>query len=199
MLGLPKSTEIAKPLPKKAIYDKFDLKAAQRDRFDADISRLTLVNVVSPATVPGLLPGDAVTAIYVVDVALKHSDYDPKNIALLSNLIPQKMLFILRCDGKVQLAIHHTKLLCGRWMADGEAMLALSGTTTDAVWEGWVRTIGNIEVAEGNSLSEQIAIDEERAKLMHRIVQLEAKARAEKQSHKKVELFQQLQELKKKL
>ena len=40
MLGLPKTTEIAKQLPKKAIYSKFELKPALRDHFDADISRI---------------------------------------------------------------------------------------------------------------------------------------------------------------
>ena len=118
MLGLPHSTEIAKPLPKKSIFAKFQLKPAQRDRFDADISRMTLVNVISQSTVPALQAGEKVAAIYVVDVALKRRDYDPKNIALLSTLIPQKMLFALHFEGQLQLAIYHSKLLSGGWMAE---------------------------------------------------------------------------------
>lgn len=199
MLGLPKSTEIAKQLPKKAIYEKFLLKSAQRDRFDADISKMTLVNVISQSTVPALQPGEKVAAIYVVDVILKMSDYDPKNIALLSNLIPQKMLFALRYDGKMQLAIYHTKLICGNWMAEDNAELALLGTTLDAVWDNWVRSVGGIEVKEGNTLTEQITIDEERAKLLRQIETLERKVRTEKQPRRKFELYQQVQELKKQL
>lgn len=199
MLGLPHSTEISKPLPKKAIFAKFQLKPSQRDRFDADISRMTLVNVISQSTVPALQAGEKVAAIYVVDVALKRRDYDPKNIALLSTLIPQKMLFALRFEGQLQLAIFHSKLLCGDWMAEEETCLALMGTTLDAVWDNWVRAIGNIHVEEGNTLTEQIAIDDERAKLQRQIEKLEAKARSERQPRKKLELFQQLQELKKNL
>ena len=199
MLGLPHSTEIAKPLPKKAIFAKFQLKTAQRDRFDADISRMTLVNVISQSTVPALQAGEKVAAIYVVDVALKRRDYDPKNIALLSTLIPQKMLFALHFEGQLQLAIFHSKLLCGGWMAEEETCLALTGTTLDAVWDNWVRAIGDIHVEEGNTLTEQIALDDERAKLQRQIEKLEAKARSERQPRKKLELFQQLQELKKKL
>ena len=146
MLGLPHSTEISKPLPKKAIFAKFQLKPAQRDRFDADISRMTLVNVISQSTVPALQAGEKVAAIYVVDVALKRRDYDPKNIALLSTLIPQMMLFALHFEGQLQLAIFHSKLLSGGWMAEEEACLALTGTTLDAVWDNWVRAIGNIHV-----------------------------------------------------
>lgn len=199
MLGLPHSTEIAKPLPKKAIFAKFQLKPSQRDRFDADISRMTLVNVISQSTVPALQAGENVAAIYVVEVALKRRDYDPKNIALLSTLIPQKMLFALRFEGQLQLAIFHSKLLSGGWMAEEEACLALMGTTLDAVWDNWVRAIGDIHVEEGNTLTEQIAIDDERAKLQRQIEKLEAKARSERQPRKKLELFQQLQELKKNL
>ena len=199
MLGLPHSTEIAKPLPKKAIFAKFQLKPAQRDRFDADISRMTLVNVISQSTVPALQAGEKVAAIYVVDVALKRRDYDPKSIALLSTLIPQKMLFALHFEGQLQLAIFHFKLLSGGWMTEEEACLALTGTTLDAVWDNWVRAIGDIHVEEGNTLTEQIAIDDERAKLQRQIEKLEAKARSERQPRKKLELFQQLQELKKNL
>ena len=199
MLGLPHSTEIAKPLPKKAIFAKFQLKPAQRDRFDADISRMTLVNVISQSTVPALQAGEKVAAIYVVDVALKRRDYDPKDIALLSTLIPQKMLFALSFEGQLQLAIFHSKLLSGGWMAEEETCLALTGTTLDAVWDNWVRAIGDIHVEEGNTLTEQIALDDERAKLQRQIEKMEAKARSERQPRKKLELFQQLQELKKNL
>ena len=199
MLGLPHSTEISKPLPKKAIFAKFQLKPAQRDRFDADISRMTLVNVISQSTVPALQAGEKVAAIYVVDVALKRRDYDPKDIALLSTLIPQKMLFALRFEGQLQLAIFHSKLLSGGWMAEEEACLALTGTTLDAVWENCVRTIGDINVEDGNTLNEQIAIDEEHAKLQRQIEILEKRCRAEKQPHRRYEMHQELMKLKKML
>ena len=92
MLGLPKTTEIAKQLPKKAIYSKFELKPAQRDHFDADISRIDIVNMVSSNTVPGLKEGERVKEFYVLLVSLKQEDYDDKNILLLSKLIKQKAL-----------------------------------------------------------------------------------------------------------
>ena len=199
MLGLPHSTEIAKPLPKKSIFAKFQLKPAQRDRFDADISRMTLVNVISQSTVPALQAGVKVAAIYVVDVALKRRDYDPKNIALLSTLIPQKMLFALRFEGQLQLTIYHSKLLCGGWMAEEETCLALTGTTLDAVWDNWVRAIGDIHVEEGNTLTEQIALDDERAKLQRQIEALEKRCRAERQPHRRYELHQELMKLKERI
>lgn len=60
MYGLPSSTEMRRSLPKKTIYSRFELRAAQRDRFDADISRIDIVAEVSPATVPALTEGERV-------------------------------------------------------------------------------------------------------------------------------------------
>ena len=41
MLGLPKTTEMSKQLPKKAIYTKFQMNTAAKEKIDADISRIT--------------------------------------------------------------------------------------------------------------------------------------------------------------
>ena len=199
MLGLPKSTEISQQLPKKAIFQKFELKPAQRDHFDADISKLTLVNAISQNKLPALQKGETIETIYVVDVALKRPNYDPKNIQMLSKLIPQKMLFALHYEDEIQLAIFHTKLICGSWVPADAYELELTGTTTDLVWENLVKTIGGIEVEEGNTLVEQIVIDEEREKIQRQIESLENKSRLERQPRRKLEMFEQLKKLREKI
>lgn len=197
MLGLPKSTEI-KPqqLPKKAIFEKFALKPAQRDHFDVDISKMVIVNAISQNTLPALQKGETVDTIYVIEVVLKKPNYDEKNIQMLSKLIHQKILFALHFEDEVQMAIYHTKLISGSWTKADDIELQLSGTTTDTVWENLVKTIGGIEVAEGNTLAEQIAINDAREKLRLQILALEVKARQEKQPRKKLEMFNELQKLK---
>ena len=199
MLGLPKSTEITKQLPKKAIFQKFELKPAQRDHFDADISKMVIVNAISQNTLPALQKGEYVETIYVIDVTLKKPNYDVKNIQMLSKLIHQKILFALHYGNEIQLAIYHTKLICGDWMVEDDIELKLEGMTTDSVWESLVKSIGGTEVEEGNTLEEQIVIDDEKAKLMHQIEQLEEKSRLEKQPRRKLAMFEELQELKSKL
>ena len=144
MLGLPKSTELSQQLPKTRVFAKFDLRSSQRDRFDEDVSRMAIVNVISPRTVPALPVGEKVESIYVLEVLLKKQDYDTRNIQLLSKLIPQNILFLLRYENKVQLAIFHTKLLTSEWGPEPE--VNLSGLDLDAVWEGLVKTVGAIEV-----------------------------------------------------
>ena len=201
MYGLPQSTEIKKQLPKKAIYAKFDLKPSQRESFDADISRMDIVAVISPNTIPALAQGQDVKEIYVVAVAMKCKNYNKKNIELLTKLIPQKMVLALHYEDEVQFAIYHTKLITSEWKlpTTNVSLLTIEGLHLDAVWEGLVKTIGNITVEEGNTLKAQISEDEERAKILKQIELLEKKCRAEKQPRKKYELHQRIVELKKRI
>ena len=94
MLGLPKSTEMSKQLPKKAIYTKFQMNTAAKDKIDADISRITIVNEITADKV-NIPAGENVQSFFVLLVTLKRRNFDEKNIAVLSKLIPQNILFIL--------------------------------------------------------------------------------------------------------
>ena len=197
MFVLPATTEIKKSLPKKAIYEKFGLKSAQRDAFDADISRIDIVNVISPSTVPGLKEGERVKEFYVLLVTLKRQHYDEKNILLLTKLIKQNMIFALVYSDMVRFAVVHEKLFVMDWELLEDAALPLMGLDLDKVWENLVTTIGSFEVMEGVTMEEQIAIDGEKLKKIKAIESLEKKLRVEKQPRKRYEMYQELIELKK--
>lgn len=192
MYGLPHTTEIRKQLPKKAIYAKFELKPAQRDGFDADVSRIDIVAVVSPTTVPAVAAGEDIKEFYVLAVQLKRKDYDEKNIAMLSKLIPQNILFALQYEEQTQLAIYHTKLIRSDWKPTDETTICLTGLNLDTVWENIIKAIGEIQVQEGKTLTEQIQDDEQRAKLKKQIEELERKCRIEKQPRKRMVLYERL-------
>lgn len=195
MLGLPKSTELAKQLPKKAIYAKFMMNSAQKERFDADISKIVIVNEVSPQTT--IIPkGETVGSFYVLLISLKTWDYDERNIISLSKLIPQNMLMVLEFEDKCRLAVYRTKLIQSAWRKTEECTVQLNGLDLDAAWENIVAQVGGIVVEEGNTLNEQIAADEERARLAKEIERLEKLARAEWQPKKKFELAQKVNALK---
>ena len=196
MYGLPHTTEIRKQLPKKAIYAKFGLKPAQRDGFDADVSRIDIVAVVSPTTVPAVAAGENIKEFYVLAVQLKRKDYDEKNIAMLSKLIPQNILFALQYEEQAQLAIYHTKLIRSDWKPADETTISLTGLNLDTVWENIIKAIGEIQVQEGKTLTEQIQDDEERAKTLKLVAELEKKMAKETQPRKKRELFEQIKKLK---
>ena len=197
MYGLPHTTEVRKPLPKKAIYAKFELKPAQRDGFDADVSRIDIVAVVSPTTVPAVAAGEDIKEFYVLEVQLKKKDYDEKNIVMLSKLIPQNILFALQYEGQTQLVVYHTKLIKSDWKSTTETDIRLSGLNLDTVWENIIKDIGEIQVQEGKTLTEQIADDERLAKLKKQIEELERKCRAERQPRRRLELYEKLTTLKK--
>lgn len=198
MLGLPKSTELNKPLPKTAIYTKFQMNAAEKAKIDADISRIVIVNEVS-ATKLNLAPGESVQAFFVLQVTLKHREFSEKTLITLSKLIPQNMVLLLECDGQAKLAVYHTKLLQTPWCDPAELTLTIKGLTMDAVWENVIVRVGNIRLQTGNTLEQQIAIDEQRAKLEKEIARLEELAWAEKQPKKKFEIAQKINELRRKL
>lgn len=208
MFGLPASTAINKPLYKKAVFEKFNLKTAERDRFDADISRMTLVARVSPATVPALAEGEEIKGFYVLQIIMKRKDYDVKNILLLQKLIPQKIIFALQYNpaplgeegrGLTQLCIFHTRLQQSEWMETDNATLTLQGLSIDDVWDNIVASIGNLDTTSEETLEEQIINREQREKLLRQIELLEKQCRTEKQTRKKYELHQEIVRLKKQI
>ena len=69
----------------------------------------------------------------------------------------------------------------------------------DAVWENIIVQIGGITVEQGNTLDEQIVVDEQRMKIQKEIDRLTKAAKNEKQPKKKFELAQQINKLKQEL
>ena len=195
MLGLPKSTELSKQLLKKAIYEKFNMNTAAKEKFDADISRINIVAEISPNTV-SIENGETVSAIYVLQVILKQKEFDSRTISQISKLIDQNMLLVLDCDGERKLAIHHTKLIQSDWKPSDDCSVSLTGLNLDTVWENLITQVGSIEIEQGHSLDEQIASDEQKARLEKEIARLERQARNEKQPKKKFELVQEIKRLK---
>ena len=201
MYGLPQSTIVKKQLPKKAIFAKFDLKPSQRESFDADIARIDVVAVVNPTTVPAIGEGTEIKEFYVLAVQLKQRDFDAKNIALLTKLIPRNIVFALHYEEEVQFAVYHTKLITSNWqlLTPNSSFLTIQGLNLDVVWENIVKNIGSIEVEDGNTLKEQIREDDERAKILKQIELLDKKCRTEKQPRRKLEIFEQIKKLKKQI
>ena len=196
MLGLPKATEMSKQLPKKAIYAKFQMNTAAKEKIDADISRITIVNEIAPNKV-NIPAGDEVKNFFVLLVSLKRKEFDEKTIATLSKLIPQNILFILEYGNESKLAIYHTKIMQTDWKPIEEQRIELQGLNLDKVWENLIRSLECGVWNEELSLDENLALHEQQEKLQRQIIKLEKQARAEKQPKKKFELAGKVKELKK--
>ena len=115
---------------------------------------------------------------------------------MLSKLIPQNILFALQYEEQTQLAIYHTKLITSDWKPSDETTINLTGLNLDTVWENIIKAIGEIQVQEGKTLTEQIQDDEQRSKTLKLIAELEKKMAKETQPRKKRELFEQIKKLK---
>ena len=198
--GLPHTTEVNKALPKKAIFAKFGLKAAQRDHFDEDISRLVISHEITTRSVPALATVD-IQAIYVVTVLLKRRDFDHRNIELLAKLIPQKMVIALLHDEQVKFAIFEQRLFTTEWQfqTPHSSFLTLKGLSLDDVWQSMVTTIGGFTLQDGNTLTEQIAADEQQEKLRKQLEALQKRLNKEKQFNIQREIYAEIKRLKSQL
>lgn len=194
MLNLPKTTELNKQLPKKAIYAKFQMSPAAKAKFDTDISRINIVGEISPNTT-GIAQGQTVSSIFVLQVFLKQRNFQQNTIAQISKLIDQNMLLVLDCGTDRKLAIYHTKLIQTDWVPADACTIELKGLDLDSVWENLVKSLEGGVWSEELSLDENIALHEQQAKLQKEITRLEKLARAEKQPKKKFEIVQQIKEL----
>ena len=85
------------------------------------------------------------------------------------------------------------------WKRKEELSIELKGLNMDAVWENIIIQIGGITIEQGNTLDEQIAVDEQRMKILKEIDRLTKAAKIEKQPKKKFELAQKINGLKKEL
>ena len=156
------------------------------------------MNEISPARVH-IEPGKEISSFFVLLVTLKRRDFSEKTIITLSKLIPQNMVLVLSYEKEAKLAVYHTKVIQTQWLPLDQLTLELKGLDLDKVWENVIVQIGGIQMESGNTLDQQIAEDERKARLQKEIVRLEKLARAEKQPRKKFELVQRIKKLREEL
>lgn len=199
MLGLPKSTEIKKQLPKTAIYDKFHMNTAEKAKIDSDIARITIVNEITASKI-NVADGQEIKSFYILHVILKKKDYSEKNILTISKLIQQNIIFALGYDEKIRLAsCIDSYLLQGEWKNAEDVSLSLNGLNMDAVWKDIIKNIEQSDWNDELSVTENIERRIKINKLNKEIAKLEKQARAERQPKKKFELVQRINEFKKEL
>lgn len=196
MFGLPPYTIVNQTLTKKAVYEKFNLKTAERERFDADISRMVIIHRIDSETIPAVQSGKEVKCIWVLSVTLKRKSYNPKSIEMLFRLIPQRMVLALQYGDETQLATFEGMMVTSSWQKTEEQQLILQGIDLDCVWNNIVAQVANVVVTDGENVRERIEENARHKALQKKIATLEAKARKEPQRHRKMELFEEIQKLK---
>ena len=209
MLGLPRSTEFNKRIPKQKFYENLPVTPAIKKTFTEQIKIIYWRNKLA-ATTLNIAPGEQVTEIEVFEVRLNAEDLDENVLRLIDREIPYHILFLLEYDGKYK-AVMGYKEAAGSgkaafkvdryyhtdWLAEEDLPLHLEGLTIDAVYENLIRQIAGDRLTGGESttLKESVEQQKQREQLEKQIAALEAKIKAEKQPKKKFELVQKLRRL----
>lgn len=214
MIGLPKTTEFNKRIPKQKFYENINISPALKKIFVEQVKNIYWKNKIASSTT-NLDVGTCVTELEVFEVQLNKPVLDDNLLRQIDNEIPYHILFLLEYQGKYQAWIgykeaasygnnafkvngyYHTE-----WLLEDELPLRLEGLNVDAIYENFVRQIAGDKLkteAAGESLKESIIRDEQKRALQKQIANLQGKIRKEKQLNKQMQINNELKKLKKEL
>ena len=213
MLGLPKSTEFNRRIPKQKFYENLSVTPALKRVFIEQIKVIYWRNKIA-ATTMNLAAGETVTEVEIFEVRLNDPKLDVSVLQQIDKEIPYHIIFLLEYDGKYQAwtaykeeaasgsnafkvgTYYHTD-----WLPESELPLKIDGLNIDKVYENFVRQIaGDALQADSNeSLKESVERAERRQQLEKQIATLQTKVRKEKQLNKQIQLNAELKLLKKEL
>jgi hypothetical protein len=191
----PKASVVGKIMPKEAFYKKLTISTDLKEKFITDIKKIVWQNKLSSATL-NIDKGKSITEILVLYIELKKQELEYKIIETIARQNPHKILFVLLYENSAQFAIFHNKLYKSNWQNTEHLELNIKGLNLDDVWAGFVSQISNVPIERGQNLDEQLAKQEQIARLKRDIEKLEKQARSEKQPKRKFEMVQELQKLK---
>lgn len=209
MLGLPKSTEFNRRVPKQKFYENLTVSPAVKRAFVEQIKVIWWRNKIAAATM-NLAAGETVTEIEVFEVCLSAPRLDEAVLRQIDREIPYHILFLLEYEGKYQAwtaykeaagsgsnafrvgAYYHTD-----WLEEAALPLKANGLNIDRVYENFVRQIAGEPLSQtGKTLKESVERDRRRQALQKQIAALEKKVRREKQFNKQVQMNAELKRLK---
>jgi hypothetical protein len=214
MLGLPKSTEFNKRIPKQKFYENLTVSPTLKRSFVDQIRIIYWANKIAPSIL-NLAEGKNVTEIEVFHIRLNQKTLDENVLKQIDREIPYHILFVLEYDGKYKAVIGYKEAAGSgkaafkvdryyqtEWMPEDKLPVHLDGLNIDTVYENIVRQIaGDVLQAATprESLKESVARDDRRDALQKQINKLQAKIRKEKQLNRQMEMNAELKKLRREL
>lgn len=101
MLGLPKTTEFNKRIPKQKFYENLEISPALKKVFVDQVKIIYWRNKIATTTL-NLAAGKDVTEIEVFEVKLSEGTLDEGILRQMDKEIPYHILFLLEYKGKYQ-------------------------------------------------------------------------------------------------
>lgn len=214
MIGLPKTTEFNKRIPKQKFYENMDIFPVLKKVFVEQVKIIYWRNKIAASTT-NLAAGSHVTEIEVFEVRLNSPVLDNSLLRQIDKEISYHILFLLEYEGKYQAWIGYKEAAASgnkafkvngyyhtEWLTEDELPLKLEGLNVDAVYENFVRQIAGDKLKTedaGETIKESVARDEQKQALQKQIATLQAKIRKEKQLNKQMQMNTELKKLKKEL
>lgn len=215
MLGLPKTTEFNKRIPKQKFYEHINVTPALRRIFIDQIKVIYWRNKIAPSTI-SLQTGTDVTEIEIFEIKLNSTPLDVSVLQQMDKEIPYHIIFLLNYERKYQVwTAYKEKAGNGSnafkvdtyfhtdWFLENELVLKLDGLNMDAVYENYVRQIAGDDLYasadEPENLKEFIERSQKIQLLQKQIDTLQKKIRREKQLNRQMELNKELKKIKKQL
>ncbi len=214
MLGLPKTTEFNKRIPKQKFYENMDISPALKKVFVEQVKIIYWKNKIAASTT-NLAAGSEVTELEVFEIRLNSPVLDDGLLRQIDREIPYHILFLLEYEGKYQARIGYKEAAASgskafkvngyyytEWFVEDELPLKMEGLNIDVVYENFVRQIAGDKLSTektGESLKESVEREEQRQTVQKQIEALKAKIKKEKQLNKQMEMNNELKKLKREL
>ena len=211
MLGLPKTTEFNKRIPKQKFYENLSVTPAQKKLFAEQIKVIYWRNKIAATTV-NLAPGENVTELEVFEILLNQPHMDEAVLTQIDRALPYHILFVLTYNDKQQACIAYKEATASGgyafkvlkyyktdWLPSEKLQLEFAGRSLDAVYENYVRQIAGkkIEATAAGNLQTDVERSERKRQLQKQIDDFQAKIRKEKQFNRQVELNAEVKRLQK--
>lgn len=212
MLGLPKSTEYGRRIPKQKFYENIAVTPALKRAFAEQVEAIYWRNKVAPSTV-NLAEGAEVAEIEIFEIKLRAAELDENVLRQIDRAVPYHIIFILEHEGRYRAAVGYKEAAATGassfkvsqyyytgWTDGVESLpLRLEGLTMDAIYENFVRqTAGEALAANvGETLKESVERQKQAEQLRKKIAALESRMRKERQLNRRMEINAELKKLKK--
>ena len=213
MLGLPKSTEFDRRIPKQKFYENLTVTPEIKRIFVEQIKAIYWRNKIAPTTL-NLAEGKTVTEIEIFEIRLEGAKLDEAVLRQIDKEVPYHIIFLLEHGGKYQAWTAYKEAVSSGniafkvgtyyhtdWMSEAELPIKIDGLDIDKVYENLVRQIAGavLKSDKQESLQDAVLRDEKRRELKKLIVNMQTKVRKEKQLNKQVQLNEELKRMKKEL
>lgn len=213
MLGLPKSTEFDRRIPKQKFYENLTVTPEIKRIFVEQIKTIYWRNKIAPTTL-NLAEGKTVIEIEIFEIRLEEAKLDEAVLRQIDKEVPYHIVFLLEHGGKYQAWTAYKEALSSGnnaikvgtyyhtdWLNEEELPIKIDGLDIDKVYENFVRQIAGeaLKTDKQESLQEAVQRDAKRQELKRQIASLQTKVRREKQLNKQVQLNAELKRIKNEL